>query len=324
MAKDIYAESKGRSAVPSGEFTMEFKQIEAFVNVVKYKSFSKAAEVTYLTQPTISVHIRALESELGAILLDRQGRYVVPTAKGRIFYKYAQDLLTTREKMMGTFLDMNAELRGRLDIQTSSTPGQDFVPWIIKRFADKHTKVHYSIEQSDSEQVIENIVGGKGEIGFVGSTGSKELSYIKIFETEPRLITSENRPSGKIEGDTISIEDFIAEPFLWREQGEASRQHFEMALLDHGYGENALNIIARINSIGVVRKCVATGLGVSLVSSSAIGEKDYLMGIKSYKIKEYSGHRAFYMVYRKKGYLSPIAEKFKEFVIDQSAKYGQD
>ncbi len=300
---------------------MDFKQIEAFVNVVKYKSFSKAAEATYLTQPTISVHIRSLENELGVTLLDRQGKGITPTPQGRTFYRYATEIISTRDHALSTFSNEAENLKGVLEIQTSSTPGQDFVPWMLKGFSDLHHNVHYTVEQSDSSRVRENLINGIGEIGFVGSIGSDELIYEPVFEDEPRLIVSNTRPAGQIEGDTISIADFINEPFLWREQGSAwresshSKESFEMFLKENGYKENSLNIVARINSIGVIRKTVATGLGASVVSSSAIGEKDFAMGIKSYKIKEYDSKRTFYMAYRKKIYLSPIAEAFKDYVL---------
>ncbi|MDD6919898.1 MAG: selenium metabolism-associated LysR family transcriptional regulator [Eubacteriales bacterium] len=301
---------------------MDFKQIEAFINVIKYNSFSKAAAATFLTQPTISVHIRNLESELGVVLLDRQGKTVTPTSFGKMFYKYATEMISIRNRALDVFSDETDNPTGVLEIQTSSTPGQDFVPRMMKAFNDLYPSVHFTVEQSDSEQVRQNLLNGIGEIGFVGSLGSSELIYEPVFEDEPRLIVSNNRPAGKIEGDVISIADFINEPFLWREQGSAwrevshSKESFLSFLQENGYKAENLNIIARINSIGVIRKAVATGLGVSVVSNSTMGEKDYEMGIKSYKIKEYKRDRTFYLAYRKKIYLSPVAEAFKNFVIN--------
>lgn len=300
---------------------MDFKQLEAFLNVVKYKSFSKAAEATFLTQPTISVHIRSLENELGVTLLDRQSKGVTPTPQGKTFYRYATEILSTRDKALNIFSDATENLKGVLEIQTSSTPGQDFVPWMLKGFSEQNKYVHYTVEQSDSMQVRENLINGIGEIGFVGSIGSDELIYEPVFEDEPRLIVSTTRELGQVEGDTLSIEDFINEPFLWREQGSSwrevssSQEAFGNFLRQHGYNPNNLNLVARINSIGIIRKAVATGLGVSIVSSSSIGKKDYEMGIRSYKIKEYDTKRTFYMAYKKKMYLSPIAEAFRDFVL---------
>ena len=75
---------------------MEFRQLEAFVNAAKYKSFSKAADATFLTQPTISTHVSNLENELGVRLLNRSGREISLTPHGHEFYSYAVELLNTR------------------------------------------------------------------------------------------------------------------------------------------------------------------------------------------------------------------------------------
>ncbi len=77
---------------------MDFRQIEAFVNVVKHESFSKAADASFLTQPTISSHIGSLEKELGQRLINRSGKKALPTKQGRMLYKYAVNMLNTREK----------------------------------------------------------------------------------------------------------------------------------------------------------------------------------------------------------------------------------
>lgn len=88
---------------------MDFKQIEAFVNVVRYKSFSRAADATFFTQPTISTHVSTLEKELGTKLLDRRGRTVEMTPQGRKFYNFAVDMVNTREQAIET-LNMDSDL----------------------------------------------------------------------------------------------------------------------------------------------------------------------------------------------------------------------
>ena len=79
---------------------MEFRQLEAFVNAAKYKSFSKAADATFLTQPTISTHVSNLENELGVRLLNRSGREISLTPHGHEFYSYAVELLNTRSRLI--------------------------------------------------------------------------------------------------------------------------------------------------------------------------------------------------------------------------------
>ena len=110
---------------------MEFKQLEAFVNVIRYKSFSRAAEATYLTQPTISTHISSLENELGVKLIDRRGKESRPTKHGRAFYNYAVNIINTRERAMMAMKEFDADISGSIDIRSSSIPGQFIVPELL-------------------------------------------------------------------------------------------------------------------------------------------------------------------------------------------------
>ena len=154
---------------------MDFKQIEAFVNVVKYKKFSKAADASFLTQPTISTHINNLEKELNVILLNRQGREITMTKQGETFYSYAVNILNLREQATLSIQGMNREVEGVIELQTSSIPGQYYIPKILGEFRSRYPGVKIFLEQSDSRNVMDNIINQKGEIGFTGTKLSNNL-----------------------------------------------------------------------------------------------------------------------------------------------------
>ena len=107
---------------------MDFKQLEAFVYVVKLKSFSKAAQRIYLTQPTISAHINSLEKELDTKLIERGTKYVYPTKPGSILYQYAVKMLNLRDDACCSVKNYNKELKGSLTICASTVPSQYILP----------------------------------------------------------------------------------------------------------------------------------------------------------------------------------------------------
>ena len=113
---------------------MDFKQIEAFVNVIKYKGFSKAAEATFLTQPTISAHINSLEKELRLQLIDRTKKEAIPTAEGKLFYNYAMTMLNTREQAIYSLQNFSINIKGTIEILSSSIPGEYIVPCLVAEF----------------------------------------------------------------------------------------------------------------------------------------------------------------------------------------------
>lgn len=94
---------------------MDFKQIEAFLAVVDNKSFSKAAEICLLTQPTISARISTLEKELGVRLIDRNSRELLLTDYGQVFYKYAEEMLDTRDKAENSIRHLSNEIKGAVE-----------------------------------------------------------------------------------------------------------------------------------------------------------------------------------------------------------------
>ncbi|MBR1988969.1 MAG: LysR family transcriptional regulator [Firmicutes bacterium] len=300
---------------------MDFKQIEAFVNVIKYKSFSKAAEATFLTQPTISTHISSLEKELGVTLIDRLGKESRPTKQGRAFYNYAINLINTRERAINAMGNFGKEISGQIDLRASSVPGQYIVPKLLADFHKEYPEVTFRLEQSDSEQVWNDILDNMGEIGFTGEYQNNGLKYELLFKEPSVLITPKNEKFTRLreKTDTISLKYIIDEPLVWREEGSATRRAFEEKLCQAGR-TSMIKAVATVNGIEAVKQCVAAGLGVSLLSQVVVesdkGNGDYI----SFRLEETELEREFYMVYNKNTTLSPVALKFKEFVLE---KFGE-
>lgn len=295
---------------------MEFKQIEAFVNVIKYKSFSKAADASFLTQPTISTHISSLEKELGVTLIDRLGKESRPTKEGRAFYKYAINLINTREKAMMEIGSRNSEFSGIVDLRASSIPGQYIVPELMTGFCRIFPGVRFYMEQSDSETVWNCIEQSDGELGFTGGYKNNGLKYELLFKDPMVLITPRNEKFLKLreKSEYISKEDFFDENFVWREEGSATRSAFE-AIVYAGRSKR-LNLVATVNSLESIKRCVSGGMGVSVLSQTAVS-KDAAANYLSFKMADVNIEREFYMVSNKNVTLSPTGMKFKEFVLNQ-------
>lgn len=300
---------------------MDFKQIEAFVNVIKYKSFSKAAEATFLTQPTISTHISSLEKELGVTLIDRLGKESRPTKQGRAFYNYAINLINTRERAIAAMGNFGKDISGEIIIKTSSIPGQYIVPRLAADFHREYPEVTFSIEQSDSDQVWNDIADNMGEIGFTGEYQNNGLKYELLFKEPSVLITPNNERFAKLraESDVLTINEIINEPFVWREEGSATRRTFEEKLIAAGK-PGKVKAVATVNSLEAAKQCVKNGLGVTILSSAVVendnNRGDYLV----FHIDDMELEREFYMVYNKNTTLPPAAVKFKEFVLGVFSK----
>lgn len=300
---------------------MDFKQIEAFVNVIKYKGFSKAAEATFLTQPTISAHINALERELGLQLIDRTKKEALPTAEGKLFYNYAINMLNTRAQAIYSLHNFSLNISGTIEIQASSIPGEYIVPELIAEFRKEYEKTSFHLEQSDSDKVAQRIKANKGELGFTGHKAKDGLVYRLLRKDKAVLITPDD---GRYRqwyetGIRLNLKDVISEPFILRERGSATRESFEKELAAKEIPYTCMNVVARMNSMEAIKQAVKGGMGVSIISEVAAererADKEYLV----FELEDYNVEREFYLVYNDKITMSPTAETFKFFVLE---KYG--
>ena len=294
---------------------MEFRQLEAFVNAVKYKSFSKAADATFLTQPTISTHVGNLEAELGVRLLNRKGREISLTHEGQEFYSYAMELLNIRERAINQLHSFSKELEGILEIQTSSIPGHSFLPKLMEEFHKKNPKIRFYVEQTDSRTVNDNLLSQRGEIGFTGYKGSQGLIYEPVFYDEMVLITPDiEKYRSYKNGEEIPVELFIDDPFVLREDGSGTKQAMEKALIDGKAVFRDVDVVARMTNMSSVKQVVSRGLGISIVSEQVVKDSAELERIRYFRIKGLEKKRCFYVAYNRSAVLSPAAEAFLQFV----------
>ena len=288
---------------------MDFKQIEAFVNVVRYKSFSKAADATFFTQPTISTHIRNLEKELGVKLLDRKSRIVEMTPQGSKFYKYAVEMINARAQAFEALSDMDENIGGILEIQTSSIPGVTFLPDLLAGFRSEHSGIQYYVSMSDTQTVVDNISERIGEIGFVGeSVSNGSIECVKVATDSSVMIAPK---SFKVKS-SISLSEALSYPFIWRETGSATRKTFEAAALARGFEKDEFDVAALVDDMDAIIRSVEAGLGVSIISekiASTLGDR-----VRTVEIKDFKEDRSFYMIKLKSISLSPAAEAFSQYV----------
>src|SRR6202158_2765253 len=148
---------------------MDLRQLEIFVKVAELKSFSKAAEALFLTQPTVSEHIRTLEQELGVRLLDRLGRGAEATAAGRLLLSHATRMLQLQREALQAMDSFQGRLAGELHVAASTIPGEYVLPALIGRFKEKFPDIAITLLIGDSRAVVDWVVDGRAEVAVVGA-----------------------------------------------------------------------------------------------------------------------------------------------------------
>ncbi|MBC8589860.1 selenium metabolism-associated LysR family transcriptional regulator [Wansuia hejianensis] len=296
---------------------MEFNQLESFLSVVKYKSFSKAAKELYLTQPTISNNIQNLEKELKTTLLDRKSKTISLTDSGKILYEYAMELINIREQAKFSIIEHWDKIEGKIEIDASSIPEQYILPYIIRDFRKKYPKVSFSVNHKNSKDIIDDIVKGRQNFGIVGAKcSSRMLKYIDFYEDELIFAVPNNDNYPMSTDQPLDIDVLFSEKFIFRKEGSGTRLFIEQCLCNKDISLDDLNIAYSIESNEMIKKMIELELGVSFMSKVSIKNEIDLGLIKPFKIKDLSLKRNFYFVYCKNRTLPPIVETFKDFLID--------
>lgn len=148
---------------------MDIHHLKIFVSVFKNRSFSKASQKLYLTQPTISGHIKSLEEELNCRLFDRMGRTVIPTKEAEVLYSYAIEIIEKADNIKNVIGQFKKEPTGELIIGASTIPGTYLLPSIMTGFLKKYPAISFQIIISDSRDIIERVLKHELLMGIVGA-----------------------------------------------------------------------------------------------------------------------------------------------------------
>lgn len=294
---------------------MDFKQIEAFVYVVRHKSFSRAADAIFLTQPTVSAHISSLEKELGTKLIDRSGKSIEPTDAGKLFFEHAVNLMNTRDSAVFSLSSYNNIIKGKIEIAASTVPSQIILPSFMKSFIEIYKDVSFSITQMDSAEVASAVLEKEYEIGIVGTKfESSKLCCNKIANDKLVLITPNSSKYAEIIDETIPFSTIAKEKFIIREAGSGTRREFERIIMDSGIPKSSINIIGQMNSTEAIKQSVSMGLGVSIMSKLSV--QDYVSCglLKAFDIEGLDLSRAFYLIYMTNRPLSPLSNLLVKYI----------
>ena len=297
---------------------MDARQLEIFVKVAELGSFSKAAEALFLTQPTVSEHIRGLEEELGVRLLDRLGRGAAPTKAGQLLLGYGRRILELHREARQALDQFQGRMSGELVIAASTIPGEYVLPALIGRFKEKYPDIAISLLIGDTQRVVEWVLEGRAELAVAGAQiDHRALEYRELMPDELVLVVSAAHPwHGK---KTATLEEVRAEPLIVRERGSGSRQALEKALAEVGLDLSDFRVVGEMGSTQAIKQGVKAGVGISLISKRAVAEECQHGTLHCVKVKDLRFSRAFYLVTSTTRTRSPLAEAFRAFLISESA-----
>ena len=291
---------------------MEFKQLEAFVAVVDYGSFSEAARKLYLTQPTISAHVRSLEEELHTKLILRTTKKTTITTRGYQLYDSAVRMLEIRNNLLENFTGVQKHM---IDLAASTIPSSYLLPEILAAFGKTHPDIYFHSIQADSAESINRVLDGTVDLALVGqNTRDETCVFLPFCQDELVIATPITNHYLGLQNKSMTFEDFIKDPIIIREKGSGTKKEMDLFLEQIGVTPSDLNVIARMNDLEGIKKSIVNGLGISILSARSAIDLQKTKQILLFPLEESAHKRTFYIVYSKNRILKPHVRQFIQFI----------
>ena len=294
---------------------MEIKQLEIFVCVARNLNFSKAAEELYISQPSVSAQISALEKFLGAQLLVRNTKEVSLTKTGLDFLAYAQKILSLRDQAIYSVRGEDRSIYSAIDIISSTIPAQYLLPDIIASFQKQWPNIVFRLEQADSHRVEQEMGGFRYDFGMVGTVPDGDrFNYYPVYDDELVLIIPKDEQQ-KSESIRENFAGYILQtPFIMRETGSGTRKEVETLLSKIGVRLCDLRIPAFFSDAHSILLAVSHGMGVSLISKVAAKMFVEAGLLTAVEMNDPLFRRQIFLLHSKELWLSPIQQAFADYV----------
>ncbi len=245
---------------------MNLHLLRIFAVVAEQGSFSKAAELLYISQPAVSKSVQELERQLDQTLLDRSGRKVTLTEAGVLMYRHAQQIFALERSAETALQQLRGLETGRLSLGASQTIGTYLLPPILGAFHRRYPGIQLSLEIGNTQQIVEQLSKGVLDTAFVEGPVDKAGLVIQPWRTD-RMVVIAAPDHALVTQPSVRFDRLLAEPFVIRESGSGTRAVLETWLEDHGV---QIQIAMELGSNEAVKNAVSAGLGIAVISEATI------------------------------------------------------
>lgn len=280
---------------------MDLHALRTFLAVARRGNFTQAARDVFLSQPAVSMQMKHLEGQLGTPLFRRAGRTVRLTDAGEALRERAVRVLAEARGAVEAVAAAVGMKRGRLDVGASTTPGIYVLPPQIAKFRRRYPGIAVTLSIDNSSVIAEKVATGDLDLGFVGwELTTSEVAREKFCDDELVVIG----PPGM---KRLSPEALARERFIQREEGSATR-----ALAEAWFRKRALSFepAMHLNSPEAVKRAVAAGLGVSIISRHAVTWELREGRLSVVRVEDFPIRRPLYRITRKSGAPGPVEQEF--------------
>jgi DNA-binding transcriptional LysR family regulator len=292
---------------------MDLDQLHTFLEIVRLKSFSKAAQTCYRTQPAISAQVRQLEQELGTALFERLGTKISLTTAGKIFAEYAEQILDLRRRAQDSINELDRLPRGELVIAANEATCIYVLPGVFAEYIKKFPNVQLSVDRSYGSRVVEAVMDNLADFGITQlPVQEKKLQAVKIHSDEIIVLLPSKHPLAHRRH--LSARDLIGQPLLMPKSG-TTRARLDVWLEPV---ENEIQIAMELDSTEMIKRFVMSGLGISFLAASNCHEEIAQGKLAAVSLGPEPMARKVALIYRKDKALSKAALGFIQVILEHA------
>ncbi|RJX28210.1 MAG: LysR family transcriptional regulator [Desulfurivibrio sp.] len=294
---------------------MDIHQLRIFVSVYRNRSFSKASEQLFISQPTISEHIKNLEKSLACTLFDRLGRKIEPTVEADLIFPKALQLIEDLERINDLVLKSSQRVKGKLYIGASTIPGNYMLPQLAANFRNQYPEVFFEIVIADTRKITDLLVSHEFFLGIVGASMEPKILNYEPFLTDELIFAGAPKYMENLGTTPLQIYQV---PFLLREEGSGTRKIMEDFLQKMQINLKKMNVVGVLGSTDAIKQAIKAGLGTSILSRRAIDEELARGSLLEMKLGG-EMKRPFYLATHKKRTLPAQYKAFYDFLLSRGA-----
>lgn len=268
-------------------FPFTLQQLRILKAIAAEKNFTKAADILYLSQPSLSKQIKTLEKNLNIVLIQRENNKISFTENGKILLNYCERILPLCEECCRVLIDLKNGERGNLTIGANQTIGRYLLPKVLELFVKNYPHINLELKINSTRNITQSVKNKEVDIGLI--TGEIPKQFQKYILAEPfvedEIILIVPNSHAFASKDILSKEDLYDLNFISLYSSSTFQKLIDNVLIQNQIERNRLKIILQLNSMEAIKAAVNLGLGVAFISSLAIEKEMELNSIKILKIE---------------------------------------
>lgn len=292
-----------------------FRQMQVFESVARHRSYTRAAEVLYLSQPAVSLQIKQLENNLGIALFEKLGKKIYLTEAGREFFAYSKRITQQLNEAEAVLEDLKGVTRGRLSVSVASTANH-FATRLLAEFSKRHPGTTISLDVTNRKSLLYQLDANEIDLVIMGKPPEEMDLLTEAFMDNPLVIIAP--PDHRLaKSKHIPLSDLQQETFVVRELGSGTRIAMERFFSEKGV---TLTTGMEMTSNEAIKQAVEAGLGLGIVSIHTLELELETKCLKVLDAEDFPILRHWYLVTRQGKRLSPIAQAFHGFVLKEAGE----